>query len=71
MVRVELAFIAPGRRIDAIKLVRELTGLGLKEAKDLVDVVAAGHARPLGMFEAERARGLAARFAGCAEVRLV
>lgn len=29
--------IAAGRKIDAIKLVREETGLGLKEAKELVD----------------------------------
>lgn len=26
-----------GRKIEAIKLVREITGLGLKEAKDLVE----------------------------------
>jgi large subunit ribosomal protein L7/L12 len=26
-----------GRKIEAIKRVREITGLGLKEAKDLVD----------------------------------
>lgn len=29
--------IQQGKKIDAIKLVRELTGLGLKEAKDLVE----------------------------------
>jgi hypothetical protein len=36
-----LSFIAnaaqDGRRIDAIKRVREMSGLGLKEAKDIVD----------------------------------
>ena len=31
------AALAGGRKIDAIKLVRERTGLGLKEAKDLVE----------------------------------
>jgi ribosomal protein L7/L12 len=29
--------VAAGKKIDAIKLVRERTGLGLNEAKDLVD----------------------------------
>ncbi len=29
--------VAAGKSVDAIKLVRERTGLGLKEAKDLVD----------------------------------
>jgi hypothetical protein len=32
----------PARRIDAIKLHREQTGLGLKEAKDAVDAYSAG-----------------------------
>ena len=32
-----IAAIAHGRLIEAIKIVREATGLGLKEAKDLVD----------------------------------
>lgn len=31
------AAIARGRKVEAIKLVRERTGLGLREAKDLVD----------------------------------
>jgi len=31
------AAIAAGHKIEAIKLVRERTGLGLKEAKDLVE----------------------------------
>ena len=34
--------VAAGRLIDAIKLYREATGLGLKEAKDAIDRVAAG-----------------------------
>ncbi|MCP5397265.1 MAG: ribosomal protein L7/L12 [Sphingomonadaceae bacterium] len=31
------AALAAGRKIEAIKLVREKTGLGLKEAKELVE----------------------------------
>lgn len=31
------ALLAAGRKIEAIKLVRESTGLGLAEAKDLVE----------------------------------
>ena len=34
-----LVSVDPARVIDTIKLVREITGLGLKEAKDLVDKV--------------------------------
>ena len=30
-------FLRAGRKIDAIKLYREETGLGLKEAKDAID----------------------------------
>jgi ribosomal protein L7/L12 len=33
------ALVADGRQIEAIKLVREHTGLGLKEAKDYVDAL--------------------------------
>jgi ribosomal protein L7/L12 len=36
------ALLAQGRAIEAIKLCRERTGLGLKEAKDRVDAVAEG-----------------------------
>ena len=35
-----LAEIQAGRKIEAIKLLRQKTGLGLKESKDLVDGVA-------------------------------
>jgi ribosomal protein L7/L12 len=31
------AALRDGRKIEAIKIVRETTGLGLKEAKDLVE----------------------------------
>ena len=34
--------LAAGKKIEAIKLVRERTGLGLKEAKDLVEAYEAG-----------------------------
>jgi ribosomal protein L7/L12 len=37
-----LELVRAERAIEAIKLCRERTGLGLKEAKDLVDAVAAG-----------------------------
>ena len=32
-----IALLRRGRKIEAIKLYREMTGLGLKEAKDAVD----------------------------------
>lgn len=34
---VVLAAVSPDKKINAIKVVREITGLGLKEAKDLVE----------------------------------
>ncbi len=34
------SLLARGRKIEAIKKVRELTGMGLKEAKDYVDSLA-------------------------------
>ena len=39
------ARLAAGRKIDAIKLAREAYGLGLSEAKDLVDSVESQAAR--------------------------
>ncbi|MCP2327275.1 ribosomal protein L7/L12 [Hamadaea flava] len=36
------ALLAEGKKIQAIKLYRELTGVGLKEAKDAVEAMAAG-----------------------------
>lgn len=33
------ALAAGGRKIEAIKIYREITGLGLKEAKDAVDLM--------------------------------
>ncbi len=37
-----LAALHQGRKIEAIRIVREARGIGLKEAKDLVDAYAAG-----------------------------
>ncbi len=36
--------LASGRKIEAIKLIREETGLGLREAKDLADAILGDHA---------------------------
>lgn len=38
---IRLEFVGD-RRIDAVKLIRECTGFGLKEAKDIMDNVVAG-----------------------------
>jgi hypothetical protein len=40
------AVLRSGNKIEAIKLLREQTGLGLKEAKDWVEAVQAGKPRP-------------------------
>jgi ribosomal protein L7/L12 len=37
-----IAAIEDGHQIQAVKLYRELTGVGLKEAKDAVDSISAG-----------------------------
>jgi len=37
--------VREGRKIDAIKRYREITGLGLKEAKDAVDAIGDGRLR--------------------------
>ena len=41
------ALIAQGHKIDAIKLVRQHTHCGLKDAKDYVDALAAGQSPPV------------------------
>ena len=38
-----LAALLSGSRIDAIKRVREVQGIGLKEAKEMVDAYVASH----------------------------
>ena len=40
------ALIQSGKNIEAIKLAREETGLGLKQAKDLVDALGRGRSLP-------------------------
>jgi hypothetical protein len=49
----EAALLRAGRKIEAIKSLRERTGVGLKEAKDAVDLLE----RQLGL---ERASGMSA-----------
>lgn len=49
---------AGDRKIQAIKTVREITGLGLKEAKDLVD---SGHATVKEHLTAADAESLSAK----------
>ena len=55
--------IYEGRKIEAVKLVREQTGLGLKEAKEKVE---AYHSRMQGMFP--NALPAQKKGAGCASV---
>lgn len=38
--------LSSGRKIEAIKLIREETGLGLREAKDLADALSEHRAAP-------------------------
>ncbi len=52
-----LGMLRAGRKIDAIKLYREQTQAGLKDAKDAVEALAAKH-------------GIASQKAGCASVLL-
>jgi len=51
-----LAALADGNKIEAIKLAREASGIGLKEAKELVDAAEAGLSRN---GSANATRGLA------------
>ncbi|HVW38620.1 MAG TPA: ribosomal protein L7/L12 [Pirellulales bacterium] len=52
-----LALLQGGKKIEAIRLYREQTGVGLKEAKDAVESLAGKH-------------GIAAKGAGCAGMLL-
>jgi uncharacterized protein (TIGR02996 family) len=66
-----LVSVARERRIEAIKLVRELTGWGLAEAKNLIDEVHAGNPSALRLeADDSTASTLVARFQGIAEVRV-
>jgi ribosomal protein L7/L12 len=53
-----IPLLAAGRKIEAVKVYRERTGAGLREAKEAVEALAAQ-------------RGLAAQGAGCAGATLV
>jgi ribosomal protein L7/L12 len=41
-----MELVRAGRKVEAVKLVRERTGLGLKEALDAVEAIAAGGRMP-------------------------
>jgi uncharacterized protein (TIGR02996 family) len=69
--RCVLVAVASDRKLEAIKRVRELTLLGLLEARNLVEAVAAGTPATLDPgTTATRAADLAASFGGLGEVRL-
>jgi ribosomal protein L7/L12 len=53
-----LALLQGGKKIEAIRIYREQTGVGLKEAKDAVEMLAGKH-------------GIAAKGAGCAGMLLI
>jgi hypothetical protein len=52
-----IKMVKKGRKIDAIKLIRERRNLGLKESKDLVDGYFKQHPE-LKVIEAERSNGV-------------
>lgn len=63
-----LVYVQSGNKIGAIKIIREITGKGLKDSKDLVD---RGDGSVIAeKLELEQAREYAARFAGVAVVRI-
>ena len=51
------AALRAGHRIDAIRLMREATGMGLKEAKDAVEAFESGQA-PAALSPGQVSRGL-------------
>ena len=57
-----VAAVDSGNKIEAIKLLREETGVGLKEAKDVIDALAAerrgDQLTPTGMSEEGGAGGM-------------
>ncbi len=57
--------LAAGKKIEAIKIYREATGKGLKEAKDFVEILAAKLAK-----ENPEKYGEVSRGSGCASVIL-
>jgi hypothetical protein len=58
--------LAQGQKISAIKLARQQTGCGLKDAKDFVEAIERGQNPPVPQPAAERTSG-----AGCAGVFVV
>jgi ribosomal protein L7/L12 len=72
---VTLRHVPDDRRINTIKEVRAFTGLGLKEAKDLVDKVSAGNptivASMLPHNDAVRARSALESHGCAADISLV
>jgi large subunit ribosomal protein L7/L12 len=62
--------IGPGdAKINVIKAVREITGLGLKEAKDLVDAAPKAVKEGVSKDEAETVRGKLAEAGATVEVK--
>ena len=63
-VRVFLTLVPEANPIGAIKAVREVTHLGLKEAKDLVDSVRSGRREQVGPVMTNDQAGIAASALG-------
>ena len=60
---------AGGKKIQVIKVVREITGLGLKEAKDLVDGAPKPIKQGVSKDEAEKIKAAVAEAGGKVEVK--
>ena len=56
-----------GQKIEAIKLFREITGMGLKESKDAVEAMGTGAGQPVTAEQARRA----VRTVGCVTTALI
>jgi len=54
LVAAVLERVRAGNKIEAIKLYKDSTGQGLKESKDAVEALAAGHAAPTVAAPAQR-----------------
>ncbi len=60
---------AGGTKLQVIKVVRELTGLGLKEAKDLVDSAPKPIKQAIPRDEADKIKAAVAEAGGTAEIK--
>jgi large subunit ribosomal protein L7/L12 len=60
---------AGGQKLQVIKVVRELTGLGLKEAKDLVDGAPKPIKQAVSKDEAEKIKAAIAEAGGKVEIK--